>query len=195
MRVALLGCVVLASIAGPALGAPCADGAFVPPLASKGLLDASLHPLPQQVVADYLVDADLVHTVREFEGLNDELQATAAPLEVAAGYPIDMAADELFDSGLPHDPYTVYLVAVTSVDAEALRLVVDLSALDSGDEVWVLDPIEPRAFGPYTGDDHVAGGRFLATVRLYGKKVRTAVCWLGTDAARLHEILMAYTAW
>ena len=163
MRVALLGCVVLVSIAASAHGAPCADGAFVPPLASKGLLDASLHRIPQQAVADYLADVDRVHTFREFEGLNDELQATAVPLEVAAGYPIDMAAGELFDEGFSDGAHTVYLAAVRSVDAEALRLVVDLSALGPGDEVWVLDVIAPRAFGPYTGEDHVAGGRFLAT--------------------------------
>ena len=164
MRVALLGCVVLVSIARFAHGAPCADGAFVPAPASKGLLDASLHPIPPQVVADYLGHVDVVHTFREFEGLNDELQATAGPLEVAAGYPIDMPADDLFDGGFQDGAYATYLAAVTSVDAQALRLVVDLSALDSSDEVWLLDPIEPRGFGPYTRGDHVAGGRFLATV-------------------------------
>ena len=32
-------------------------------------------------------------------------------------------------------------------------------------------------------------GRFLATVRLYDKKVRTGLCWLDAEKGRLHEIL------
>jgi len=164
MRAALLGCVCLNCVVAAAQGAPSGDGAFLPPVASKAALEASLHPMPQQTVAGYVAAVTVSHTFREFEGMNDELAATAAPLEVAAGYPIGLSADELFDGGLPDGAHTAYLAAITSIDAEALRLVVDLSELGPGDEVWVLDPTEPRAFGPYTSEDHVVGGRFLATV-------------------------------
>jgi hypothetical protein len=143
------------------------DGCFLPPDPAKSLSDDEVSALPPALVAQYLSEVAVVHTFRVFEGQNDSL-AKAAPdsplLSVASNYPIDMAAAELFGSPLADEAGQVYLASIRSIDAHALRLLVDLSGLREDEEVWVLDPTAPRAFGPYGCADAVEGGRWLATV-------------------------------
>ena len=147
--------------------APFGDGVFVPPNASQALLDASLHPIPQEVVAQYLNRVAVTHTFREFEGQNEALKA-AAPgakvLEVGVSFPVAMKAGGLFGEGFADGAYEVWLAAVRSIDATALRLCVDLASLTEDEEAWVLDPTLPRAFGPFRAVDHVEGGRWLPTI-------------------------------
>ena len=53
---------------------------------------------------------------------------------------------------------------MTSVDAVGLRLQFDLTTLDAGDQLWVIDPTVNRAYGPYTSAGNVPGGRWLPSV-------------------------------
>jgi len=52
---------------------------------------------------------------------------------------------------------------------------------------WAWRDLGVRIGGPKM--IQLPGGRFLATVRLYDKKVRTGVCWLDPEAGRLTELL------
>lgn len=146
--------------------AASAEGVYVPPPTAKAL-DQTLYPLDKQIVDSYLARVPVSHVFDEFAGQNDALTAEAKqskPLEVAVGFPLDMASEALFGQPVQDEDWNVYLAAVTSVDALAIRLQVDLSQLAEGEEVWVLDPDTSRAFGPYKQEDAVDGGRWLATI-------------------------------
>lgn len=151
------------------LGGKCfGQQAFLPPIESKGLMDAELNPIPQEQVESYLEHVGTTHTFRVFEGQNQALmEQEVAPgrLVLSAGFPVDMGSDELFDTGFQDGAYTIHLAAIASVDAVALRLEVDLSGLRDGEEVWVIDPTVPRAFGPFTNEGSSSGGvgRWLPT--------------------------------
>jgi hypothetical protein len=77
---------------------------------------------------------------------------------------VDLASEDLFGESFGDGAFTVFAASVVSAEATGLRLVVDLSGLEDTAEVWVLDPVSPRAFGPYTGADHLEGGRWLPTI-------------------------------
>jgi hypothetical protein len=83
---------------------------------------------------------------------------------------VDMGPGDLFGEAIADGGMWLYLASVTSVDAQAIRLRVDLSALESGAEVWVIDPQVPRAFGPYAatapdGKDSEEGAQWLAATQ------------------------------
>src|SRR5690606_30686121 len=69
----------------------------------------------------------------------------------------------LFGDGFADEVYTVYLAAIASADATGLRLIVDLSGLKDGEEVFVVDTEGNRAFAPYTKADYTVGGTRLPT--------------------------------
>jgi len=153
-------------VAGPAWAGPSADGAYVPPASPKALAD-TVHPLPQADAGHYLGHAATRKVYRVFAGKNAQLLAEAEDsplLEMARPFAVDVRAADLLGDPLPESQGAAYVGAVTSVDAWALRLSVDLSPLAADEEVWVIDPISTRAFGPYTARDHAPGGRWLATI-------------------------------
>jgi hypothetical protein len=161
------GLLILLTAAPLAYGGPSADGVFVPPTLSKSLADASPDALPADLVAYYVSKVGTRHVFRDFEGWNDILKAASSDgkvLRVAETLPVNLDADALFAAPFADGLYQVFLAGVTSVDALALRLRVDLSMLAGGQETWVLDPNGPRAFGPYFAGDDVPGGLWLATV-------------------------------
>ncbi len=161
--------VMLAGIAGSwAVAQPSAPGAYQPPVSSKTALDAALHPLPQDEVASYLYTYEQVHSFDVFAGKNAALKEAAEASEskvkpIGAGVAVDLAPQDLFGQGVTDGAGRSFAAAIESEGALALRLVVDLSALADGDEVFVLDPTATRAFGPFTRDDHIEGGRWLPT--------------------------------
>ncbi len=163
-----LSCILFALLlCSPVYGADHADGGFLPPLASKSLQDAALNPIPKETVASYLGQVDAVHVFDGLAGQNDALKAADAGepvLKVGQGYPVTVKAANLFGAPTLDGTYSVYLAAVTSMDAEAVRLRVDLSQLKDDEELWVLDPVGTRAFGPYTSKDALAGGRWLPAI-------------------------------
>lgn len=109
------------------------------------------------------------HTYDVYAGQNAVLAASAQttqPLAIGVGFTTDLDSSALFGSPLTSRDGTIrhYLAAIASIDAVALRLQVDVSALGPEDSVYVIDPLGPRAYGPYTAEDMVADGRWLPTV-------------------------------
>ena len=166
MRCSLVWGFLAVGLLCQAAAAPSADYTYVPPTAAESLLKATLNPLPVETVEAYLTHVDRFYTFDTFAGQNEALKAAAGkgePLPASKGFAVDLPAQDLFDDGFQDGAYRVYVVGLCSVDAEALRVLVDLSQLAVDDEVWLVDPMEPRAFGPYTADDHLPSGRWLAT--------------------------------
>ncbi len=142
------------------------EGIYLPPVSAKAL-ESALHPLAPEILASYVNRISKTHVFDQFAGQNERLAAEATnakPLEIGAGFPVDMASEELVGEAILDGDWTVYLTAIQSVDAYGVRLQVDLSGLGGQDEVWVVDPVIARAFGPYTQADARDGGRWLATI-------------------------------
>ena len=141
---------------------------YDPPLTTKSALDAAVHPIPQETVAGYLTHLQSGAVFDVFEGQNALLKSVLSNSEkgekVATGYEIDLDASALFTNPFTDGAGWVYLGSVTSLDALALRILVDLENLASGQELWLIDPTGPRAFGPFSASDHIDGGRWLPTV-------------------------------
>jgi hypothetical protein len=161
-------CAVVLVTAGSlsAFGATFADAAYLPPATSKEALDTQLHPMRQTQVESYLDYVDRSHVFDEFAGRNGFLKSTSGPSKayiVADGFATALDSNALFGDGFVDGEYAVYEALIASVDATALRFLVDLSNLGDGDEVWVIDLNGPRAFGPYTRGDAIGGGRWLPT--------------------------------
>lgn len=166
MRGLLYAVFVLLAGSVSAFGATFADAAHDPPAASKEALDAPLHPMPQARVESYLNYVDRSHVFDEFAGRNGFLKSAADQSKayiVADGFATALDSNALFGDGFADGEYTVYEALIASVDATALRFLVDLSSLGDGDEVWVIDLNGPRAFGPYRREDAIEGGRWLPT--------------------------------
>ncbi|MCP4644467.1 MAG: trypsin-like peptidase domain-containing protein [bacterium] len=147
-------------------GAQSAPHAYVPPLPDKAATDLAIHAIPQATVSGYLEQIGSLHAFDHFAGQNGFLKSTADDTKgyrVAAGYAADVAPEDLFADGFMDGAYACYEAAVVSADALAMRLVVDLSALQPDEEAWVIDPTVPRAHGPYTAGDHAADGCWLPT--------------------------------
>lgn len=132
-------------------------------VASAGVAAA----LTPDQVASYLDGLDNVRVFDVYAGQNRALKDGVSSSDlamVAAGFPVAVSAADLFGQGAAEDGTTVYVAGVSSTDAQAIRLQVDLSALSPGDELWQIDPSGPQAQGPYTCKDYVPGGRWLPTV-------------------------------
>jgi len=149
----------------PMYPAHAANGVFVPPpsppvkSADTGLSAADID--------NYLGNLETNHVFRAFEGQNDALKAASPegpPEQIGVGCDVDLDGGSLFPGSFQDGAKSVFEAAVSSVDAVALRLLVDLSSLEPGDTLWVLDPLQKRSFGPYTREDQVEGGRWLPVV-------------------------------
>ncbi len=157
--VALIACCAL-SEAGTTF---YTNTSFVPPDSSG----AFLNPLPAADTSEYLANLRDTHTFSEMSGQNAAMKANqpeSGLLQVAQGYPAVMSSSELFSDPIDEGSYRVYIAAVRSVDAYALRLLVDLSGLRSDEQLWLLDPSAPRSFGPFTRANSLDAGRWLPTV-------------------------------
>lgn len=146
---------------------PRADHATMPPIAGASRLAASIHAMPQAEAAEYAQSVDRVHVIDTFAGLNAffrQEDSEFKTLRIGRGVELDWDAETLFDAGQADAGYTTYTAAIVSLDAFGLRVRVDLSQLVDGDEIWIVDPTGPRAFGPYTLGDHVDGGKWLPTI-------------------------------
>ena len=157
---------VMSAALGGGVGAVSAPAGYVP-AAPKSALEAEFHPLPESLVSEYLDRVGGVTTYRVFEGRNEELKA-AAPvaklLTVGHGFDAPLEPTDLFQSSYFDGARHVFLGAVASTDAQAIRLRVDLSTLADDEWIWVVDPIEGRPFGPDGRADHLTDGRWLPTI-------------------------------
>lgn len=137
-------------------GAQSAPMTFIPPPKDAAALEALLHPFPQAVIQEYLKTAFPLHVFRVFEGMNDSLWKAGeqgGALQIGEGYPVDLDGADLFGPPINEHGVFTYLAQITSLDAYALRVEVDLSGLLEGDELWVVDTVLPRAFGPFGTSD------------------------------------------
>lgn len=157
---------ILALGAGSASAQLSADHATAPPITTKAGLDAILQPLPPELVESYLQFVGTSHVFDTYEGQNSQLKSLSEnhkQLLVGSGFAVDLDSQALFGEGIGDGAYTVYETAITSLDAESLRFLVDLSQLLEGEEAWVIDMSAARAFGPYGAEDAKDGGRWLPT--------------------------------
>ena len=145
-----------------------APHASLPAVKSAALREALLHAIPQETVASYIDAIDQVLVFDEAPMPPDFDKSAPVgdkTLLIGSGVDATTAPEDLFGDGIVDaDGRAIRSSAVVSLDAFALRLVVDLSQLRDDEDVWVVDPTVPRAFGPYRRDDHREGGRWLATV-------------------------------
>lgn len=143
-----------------------ADTAYVPPTPVRGENAAGWSALSLESVRRALEAADTPHRFDAFEGTNATLRAAHEQDKVryvADGYAVDLTADELFHGSYADGTQTAWVAAISSVDALALRIRVDLSQLNDTDEVYVIDPSTERAYGPYVNTDQTEDGLWLAT--------------------------------
>jgi hypothetical protein len=173
---------------------PWAPSAHIPPLA-KSTLDATLYPIPQAQVAEYLTQLAGARTYWTFAGKTLDLKAAAAAdpnkmLTIGEGLAVDLGPEALFQAPFTDGNYQVFLGAVTSVDARELRLQVDLSALADDEELWLIDPVGQRPFGPYSRADHIAEGRWLPTVE--GDTAVIMVRSQRTDLPQVRVVMLSH---
>ncbi|MEA3365513.1 MAG: hypothetical protein U9Q79_07720, partial [Candidatus Hydrogenedentes bacterium] len=155
------------AIAVFAYGEDAAPGVYVPPVSGKDLRQSWEEPIPQQDLARYLLFPAKTTTLTMFAGRNEFLksrkQSDNKVLDIAEGFEVEYEGDELFGPAVREGALNTYRAVVSSVDAQALRFEVDLSGLREGEALYVIDPVLPRAFGPYTVGDAGEDGRWLAT--------------------------------
>lgn len=101
-----------------------------------------------------------------FAGQNAELRAQALEqksLQIAEGFPTSLLSEDMLALASSDGETALYAAEIASTGATALRLVVDLSTLADGEELFVVDLTGPAVFGPYTRNDAVDGGNWLPT--------------------------------
>ncbi|GMU91401.1 MAG: hypothetical protein AMXMBFR4_04590 [Candidatus Hydrogenedentota bacterium] len=148
-------------MAAPLYAQPYADMALDPPA-----VKTSAGPIAESTLGTYLTNVEKLLVFDLFQGRNGLLksQADQSKLRIVAdGFYTYATSAELFGAARADGPHFVYSASIASLDAYATRLLVDLSQLSEGEEVFVVDSTGPRAFGPYTQSDHVEGGRWLPT--------------------------------
>jgi hypothetical protein len=157
-----------------AVDAPHADGAFVPPQPMKGSRNGAAIGLPGEEVSRYLALVNRFHVFATFEGKTEALRseylrpagqgAHDGPLQGGETVPVDLAGDALLGPAVADGGAFVWSAGISSIDAQAIRFHVDLSALPPDVEVWVIDPVTLEAFGPYSPGDGGPEQRWLATI-------------------------------
>ncbi len=170
MRNLVVSCVLaIVVVCGTARGAdPFADAAYAPP-ASKAACDALVNPIAPDVLAGYLAQLDRFHVYDLFAGQTSTLKGKyppekGRPLKGGEEVTLGLEPGDLFGTPVQDASGYVFLGSIQSIDAEGVRLQVDLSALDLAAEVWIVDPSVLRAFGPYKAANYAVGAFWLATV-------------------------------
>lgn len=155
---------VAAALCGMALPAASdfADYRFIPP--AKALLNPAASSVAAKALASQKSNAVPRYQIDDFAGQSEALKAAASSpaLQVGTGASLDWAAADLFEVQPPDEDMRVWRASITSVDAAALRLQVNLDHLYPEDEVWVVD-LSGHAFGPFTLADTGHSGRWLPT--------------------------------
>ncbi len=163
-------CCVTARSDGP----PFADADFVPPQPVKSSSYAPSSALSPEEVSRYLGSVKRFHVFTTFEGETEALRAEHLQSWVDGGRqgalqggevaPVDLAGDALLGPAADDGGAFLWAAGISSIDAEAIRFHVDLSKLPADAQVWVIDPAQLQAFGPYSSGDNGAEQRWLATI-------------------------------
>ncbi|MCX5768760.1 MAG: hypothetical protein NTZ09_00595 [Candidatus Hydrogenedentes bacterium] len=131
--------------------APFGDGAYIPPSPAK-----SASPLPSNDLESCLAARRTFHIFQDFEGATKALEAEApkskgTPLKGGEVVETDLAGSDLLGVAVSESGgVTVYVASIVSVDAEGVKLRLDVTGLRPGEEAWVVDPVNLASFGPYT---------------------------------------------
>ncbi len=167
MRNFLLFLIIALSASTVAQAENQAPGTYLPPLPLKNLHQSLEEPLSQHDIARYLLFQAKTTIIAAYAGQNELLKDREPMdykiLEVAAGFEVEYNESDLFGPPLAENGRFIYRAVISSMDAQALRLQVDLAGLREEDDVYVIDPVLPRAFGPYAAADALEEGRWLAT--------------------------------
>ena len=145
--------------------APFGDAAYIPPSPAK-----SASPLPSNDLESCLAARRTFHIFQDFEGATKALQAEAprakgTPLKGGEIVETTLAGRDLL--GAPVTEFggvTVYASSIVSVDAEGVKLRLDVSGLQPGEEAWVVDPVNLASFGPYAATTDGEAEVWAATV-------------------------------
>ena len=169
---ALAALVVVSGVASGQDGQRGAS-AFVPPASDAAVRKAAVYAVPEETVAGWLAGGYPSFVYGDYAGQNAALEKSAVEkgvaLEVAVNTPVDLTGVGFFGEPQYDGAAFVFVGAIESIDATAIRLLVDLSGLDEGDELYAVAPDVNRPFGPYTAADAIEGGRWLPTI--FGESV------------------------
>lgn len=165
---ALLVAVVALFVAINAFAGMSSDAAYVP-AAANAQRDALRNALPLDRIRSYIEHASDPIVFTHFAGKNDELQDAALRSKsdvfpIGEGYSLSTSSSELIRATIVEGAYHVYIGAVRSDGAYGVRVCANLSGLGGEGELWVIDPSVPRAYGPYSAQDQVDGGRWLPSI-------------------------------
>lgn len=140
------------------------DHASVPPVAEdtgKSLgLDAAVVARTIQGAGPAVFDS----FAGQNQALAQEAETTGKAFEVGAGHAVALTPAQLYTRREVTATGFRYSGAVASIDAQALRVQVNLNALAPHERLWLIDPVAQTSFGPYTAADHAPGGRWLPVV-------------------------------
>lgn len=140
-----------------------ADYRFIPP--AKALSDGQSDAVAEGAAAALNADAVPQYQIDDFAGQTEALKsAVETPaLQVGTGAILGWASADLFEAEGAQDGLNIWRASITSVDASALRLRVNLARLHPDDEVWLVDLSAPHAFGPFSLANTSSNGRWLPT--------------------------------
>ena len=167
MKMTLSLILLAALLCGTAAFGASAPSAYVPPAKDEAVRAAAIYALPPAWVEACLSGGYPTFVFAEYAGANAELEKSAretSPLIIATGFETALEGAAFFGGGMPDNGQWVFVGAVQSLDATAVRLLVDLRGLGPEDTAWVVAPDALRAHGPFTAADHVEGGRWLPTI-------------------------------
>lgn len=163
LAAAWISAVAFAQGAVPDITVP---GLFVPPDLSKSTVKNG-YQLGEDVVKAYREGGATRTVLRQYAGMGDSLPRFNEEL----GLPIEgrvieanKTGAELFRTRQYDAPFHVFTAEITSEDAVAVRLLVSLSALQHGEEVWIASPHSGITYGPYYAQDERPGGRWMPRI-------------------------------
>ncbi len=159
-----------------------ADYIYVPPV--KSLAETS-SPV-NTATLDAMLDGDYPQFVIDtYAGQNSALKHANVKreLQVGAGIELDWTGTDFFGAPTQDGNTFHWRTALTSVDATALRLKVDLSHLRPNETLWIVDVEGRYPLGPYTLTDAESDGQWLPTT--IGD---TVVVWVSSPAKSTPDI-------
>lgn len=143
-----------------------AEYLYIPP-AKDAVLRDSTHALPESTVRDVLAHPIPATILNEFNQKSTSVTAfleSAPSHQAALDFYIDSDSTACFSDAFPgKDGNYLFVAAITSKDAFALRLLVDLSGLQPGEALYVLDADGRASFGPFTTQQADPEGTWLPT--------------------------------
>lgn len=126
---------------------------------------ARRYPMPERQVRRYVAaDKGRLH-FSEFrhDYFMEEKRADVEPTQIALGKSVNEKAPDFFAQVPSEKGMHIFLAELSSEDAAALRLRVNLCALQPGEELWLLDSRGDAAFGPFTQRHARPEGNWLPT--------------------------------